>query len=388
MYPAGTPNLVYANDDYANISQGGVASGNLLTNDTQLSGAAITAATAKTEIVPGVGTFQVIANGNYTFTPLASFSGAYQFTYEALGASGASAIGNFHVTVEPFHVNPDIAVAFKDETINGSVATNDVVLVGSTYTTATVLANATLTLNPNGTYTFVATAAGVYTYNIQVCAPTTPPGCETKTLTITVTDPALINNPPVANNDIAVTYADADPANPGVPVAIDVAANDQASNNGGTIDPTTVAISAGPLDGITSIDPITGVITYTPNAGFTGSDSFTYTIGDTDGNGPSTVTVFITVYPAPTLNVVTATDDYVSTSGITPVSGSVIANDSQLSGTTLTVSNPDTYTVAGVGSLLLNVDGTFTFTPVTGFEGTVSFTYNVTGTSGATASAT
>ena len=41
----------------------------------------------------------------------------------------------------------------------------------------------------------------------------------------------------------------------------------------------------------------------------------------------------------------------------------------------LTVSNPGTYPVAGKGTLALNANGTYTFTPVAGFTGPVDYTY-------------
>jgi hypothetical protein len=291
-------------------------------------------------------------------------------------------------------VKPDVAVAETDQTITGSLGTNDVVPTGSTYAlNATVStpggATTTFTVNPDGTFSFVTDTPGIYVYNIEVCAPSTPPGCEIETFTITVTDPAITTNPPVANNDVATTYADANPANPGAPVAINVPSNDRAGNNGGTLDLTSVAIGTAPSNGGTSIDPMTGVITYTPNAGFTGTDSFTYTINDSDGNGPTTATVFIRVYPASTANIVFANDDFTTTGASIPVSGNVLTNDTQLSGAALSmVTTAGTFSNAGEGSLLLNADGTYTFTPVAGFNGSTSFTYTAEGTDGAIASAT
>jgi hypothetical protein len=65
------------------------------------------------------------------------------------------------------------------------------------------LAGATLTMNTDGTYDFVATATGVYVYEINICTdPDTPPACPTSFLTITVTDPTLTTNPPIANPDV------------------------------------------------------------------------------------------------------------------------------------------------------------------------------------------
>jgi len=378
VYPTGTPNLVYANDDYANISKGGTASGNLLTNDTQITGGAITAATPQTTTVAGVGTFVVDDIGDYTFTPLASFSGPYQFTYEALGASGATGIGTFHVTVEPFVVNPDIAVAFKDETISGSVATNDVVPAGSTYSTATVLANATLTLNTDGTYNFVAMVAGKYTYDIEVCAQTTPPGCETKTLTISVIDPTSAIIAPVANNDLAITLE-------GTAVTINVIANDQSGDPDASLAPPPT-INSPAANGTATVDG--NNILYTPDASYTGEDSFTYQI--CDGTPTCSIaTVYVTVYATGTSNVVLPADDYFMGSISSAITGNVLTNDTQLSGGAITqVNNPVTDEAITGGELTLGADGSFSFAADPGFFGTTSYVYEAEGTDGATAQAT
>ena len=383
VYATGTANKVYANDDYDNTQKGVVASGNLLTNDTQLTGAAITSATTQSTTVPGVGTFAVLGNGDYTFTPLATFSGSYQFPYEALGASGASAIGTYHVTVEPFRLNPDVNVAYKGETINGSTATNDAVPSGSTYTNTTgALANATLTLNPNGTYTFTASVVGVYTYNIQVCAPTSPnPPCETKTLSITVTDPTIATNLPVANNDIAYTLQ-------ATPVTINATDNDQVGNPTNTLVPSTATLVGTPSGVVDNND---GTFTYTPAGGFIGIFTFQYTVEDNQGRVSNQATIAVTVYPTGSQNVVVANDDYANTVAGTPLviaANGLLSNDSQLDNTDPIIALDDTSTNTGEGTLVLASDGSYTFTPSPGFVGTTGFPYSISGTNGALASGT
>lgn len=395
VYPTSSGNVVLASDDYgAGTFQTGIT-GNLLDNDSQLDGTdALDIPAPGTFPITG-GSLTIAADGTYTFVPNPGFTGTTSYVYETEGTSGATASATLYLSIYPdMLVKPDVAVAETDQTITGDLGTNDAVPSLTTYTLdATVStpggATTTFTVNLDGTFSFVTDTPGIYVYNIEACAPTTPPGCEIKTFTITVTNPGVTTNPPVANNDVATTYADANPANPGAPVAIVVAANDAPGNNGGTLDLTDVNVTTGPANGITSVNPVTGVITYTPDAGFTGIDSFTYTIDDTDANGPTTATVFVTVYPASTANIVFANDDFATTGANLPVSGNVLTNDTQLSGAALTtVTTTGTFSNAGEGSLLLNADGTFTFTPVSGFEGSTSFTYTAEGTDGATASAT
>ena len=396
VYPASSANVITAADDYSTTYPGVNATGNVLTNDSQLDGATPLAATAQS-VTNSTGVLSLLADGSYTFTPAFGFFGTSSFPYEVTGTDGATANATLHITVDTgLASTPDVAVGFVDQNIVGDVSTNDVVPAGSTYSGATPnpgnpgAATVIFTLNGDGTFDFESDTPGVYIYTYDICSPTDPtPPCVSGTLTITVTDESITTNPPVANNDFAITYADANPVNPGVPVLIDVVANDQVGNTGGSIDATTVVIGIAAANGNTSINPTTGVVTYTPNAGFTGVDTFTYTVEDDDGTLSAPATVTITVYPANAPNVVAAVDDYESTNGITPVSGNVLTNDVQLSGVALTtVTNPNTYNNAGEGSLLLNADGTYTFTPEAGFIGSTSFVYTAQGTDGATASAT
>jgi hypothetical protein len=240
----------------------------------------------------------------------------------------------------------------------------------------------TFTINPNGTYSFLTDTPGVYVDDVEVCATAPLSLCNVERFTITVTNPALATNAPVANTDLAITEA-------GTAVVINVLANDRTGVPGvpGKALGTTPGSISAPSNGAAVLSG--NNIQYTPNPGFTGTDSFTYQICDA-ASVCSTATVFVDVYPSGAANIVTAVDDYAVTNGIAPVSGSVLTNDSQLSGAAFgsTVSLVGSATIPGVGTLVLNTDGTYTFTAVSGFEGNASFVYSVTGTDGATASAT
>ncbi len=115
-----------------------------------------------------------------------------------------------------------------------------------------------------------------------------------------------------------------------------------------------------------------GTFTYTPTANYTGADSFTYTVTDADSGESSTQTVTITVDPVTDL---TATDDSFSTNEDTVLNADVSTNDSTTSGGTLSYALA---TGAGNGSVIVNADGTFTYTPTTNYTGPDSFTYTVT----------
>ncbi|MDH3262019.1 MAG: Ig-like domain-containing protein, partial [Acidimicrobiia bacterium] len=181
------------------------------------------------------------------------------------------------------------------------------------------------------------------------------------TVTITVTPQ---NDPPVANDDLATTDEE-------VPVTIDVLANDTDPDS--ALNPASTTITSGSSNG-TLFNNGDGTITYTPNPNFDGTDSFTYTVCDNDATPLcDTATVTITVNPQndPPL----AQDDPYSTSEDTPLvvaASGVLGNDTDPDGDPLAVNS---YTQPGNGTVVVNPDGSFTYTPNPNFTGPDSFTY-------------
>ncbi len=114
-----------------------------------------------------------------------------------------------------------------------------------------------------------------------------------------------------------------------------------------------------------------GTITYTPAANYTGADSFAYTIGDgQDGSATATVNVTVTAgNDAPV-----AVNDAATMAEDTSVSIAVLANDTDLDGDILSVTGVG---AAAHGSTAVNADGTITYTPAPGFNGSDAFTYTV-----------
>ncbi|HDL48387.1 MAG TPA: tandem-95 repeat protein, partial [Actinobacteria bacterium] len=187
--------------------------------------------------------------------------------------------------------------------------------------------------------------------------------CGTATVTVTVTNVA-----PVVVDD-AVTTPE------GTLVVIDVVANDIDGN----LDPTSTTAQTTPLYGAL-VNNGDGTFDYTPDTGYVGGDSFTYQVCDTEAAcGTATVTVTVTnVAPV-------VVDDAVTTPEGTLVVIDVVANDidGNLDPTSTTAQTTPLY-----GALVNNGDGTFDYTPDTGYVGEDSFTYQVCDTEAACGTAT
>lgn len=160
-------------------------------------------------------------------------------------------------------------------------------------------------------------------------------------------------------------------------VGLDILINDDT----GEFPPVTVTLDSPTSDhGGTVTVNSDGTVTYEPPANLIGlafdengqaTDTFTYNITDAGEVTSETTTVTITLInalPAPVV-------DAAVTDHGTPVVIPVLLNDSDPDADLLTVSS---FSYEGTGILILNEDGTFTYTPVGGFAGVESFTYSAT----------
>jgi len=383
------PNSTLAADDYMpvvnNTALTVTAANGVLINDKDPEGNT-QAVTPKTETAAGKGTLVLNADGSYTFTPVGGFLGDAQFTYEvtdnASPAYSASATLHLLVRENPFVTLPDLAITYINKEVSGNVAANDKMPAGTSYGTPVSVAgnpNASIPgLTSAGVYTFTPTAAGRYQFDVPVCLPDQATNCAIQRLTITVLDPGVATNGVIANDDVA--YVKGSNTSP-VPVTIHVKSNDGAGNIGGTLsNPVIPTSGAGsPAHGTVSVDG-NGNVIYTPAAGFFGTDQFTYTVCETPSTLCQTATVKVEVLAPAVVNATWAIDDYVTTPKNTTLTvtaaNGVLANDLDPESNVLSV-EAKTETITGKGTLVLAADGSYTFTPVSGFVGPVTFSYDL-----------
>ncbi len=229
-------------------------------------------------------------------------------------------------------------------------------------------ANGTVAITGNGTgltYEPDAGFEGVDTFTYTVSDGNG--GSQQGMVTVNVTDQG--NNPPVANDDMAMTMEE-------VPVTINVLANDT--------DP-----DMDMLQVIEATDPVNGTVevldnsqvNYIPDVDFSGTDTFGYTVSDGTAQSSAVVTVVVEgVNDAPM-----AGNDNAETTDSTSVIIEVLSNDSDVDGDDLTI---EAISAAVNGTVVDNGDGTITYTPNDSFFGVDTFEYVIGDGNGATATAT
>ncbi|RKR09507.1 gliding motility-associated-like protein [Flavobacterium sp. 90] len=358
----------------------------LVANDTDVDSSPLTVIAGTYTTVKG-GTLTLAADGSYTYMPAPNFSGTDTVDYTVTDGS-LTDIGTLTITVNAVNDAPiavdDTATATEDTlyTSTVSLVANDtdvdsspLTVIAGTYTTTK---GGTLTLAADGSYTYMPPAnfSGTDTVDYTV---TDGSLTDIGTLTITVTAvnhaPIAVDNSNTTNEDTTLTVDVTSSAN--------LLANDTDAD-GDTLTITQFVIgtttypvgsTANLAEGDLTINA-NGSYVFIPKADYNGSvPKVTYTV--TDGTSSATANLFITVTPvndAPIAvdDTATATEDTLYTSSI-----SLVANDTDVDSSPLTVI-AGTYTTAKGGTLTLAADGSYTYMPAPNFNGTDTVDYTVT----------
>ena len=370
-----------AGDDSFTVAEDGSATITVLTNDsdpdgdgltiTQVNGQPVIDGGAAVPVIDGT---VALVSGELVFTPAPDYNGPASFTYTISDGNGGTATATVTGTVTPvadapvatdntYAGNEDVDIlgnAVSDDTgagadsdPDGDTLTLDAASVG-TFGTAQ---GGSITLASDGSFTYTPPSGfdGVDTFDYTV---TDGALTDSATLTFNV---APVNDQPTVDTPIA-DQSDADAGT----VSLDV------SGSFSDPDGNTLTFSATGLPAGLTIDPNTGIISGTIDNSASVSGPYTVIVTANDGQGQPNSTVSDTFEWTVTNPVPIAGDDAFTTNEDTALSDTVAGNDSDPDGDTLT------YTVdtgPANGSLVLNTDGTFTYTPNANFDGTDTFTY-------------
>ncbi|HYC49362.1 MAG TPA: cadherin-like domain-containing protein [Burkholderiales bacterium] len=178
-----------------------------------------------------------------------------------------------------------------------------------------------------------------------------------------------ISPPAPSGNAAPVAAADSHSTSADTPLAGNVLSNDSDPDG----NPLSASLVSGPAHG-TLVLNADGSFTYTPDANFNGSDSFTYRASD--GSIQSNVaTVDLSI--ASVNDAPVAVADGFGTAEDTPLTGNVLANDSDPNDTPPNALMALLVDDVQHGTLTLDSDGSFSYTPDPDYHGGDSFTYRV-----------
>ncbi len=348
-----------------------VAAPGVLVNDTDVESDPLTAVLVAG---PAHGVLALNPDGSFTYTPDANFNGSDSFTYMANDGTGDGNVATVSITINAVNdlpvANNDTYATNEDTQLAPAAGTgvlaNDTDIDGNTLTAVLVLGptHGTFVLNANGSFTYTPAANynGPDSFTYKANDGTGDSNVATVNITVTA-----VNDVPVATNDAYTTTEDTQLV---IAAATGVLANDTDVESS----PLTAVLVVAPAHGVLTLNA-DGSFTYAPAANYSGSDTFTYRANDGTASGNvATVNITLTaVNDAP----VAVDDSYAATTStaLTVAAPGVLTNDTDADGNTLTA------TVVATplnGTLTLNANGSFTYTPGAGFKGVDVFTYQVT----------
>ncbi|RVB39935.1 Ig-like domain-containing protein, partial [Mesorhizobium sp. M7A.F.Ca.CA.001.06.1.1] len=254
-----------AADDIASVTEDGSLILAVLGNDSDVDGDTLTPVLVTG---PVNGTLTLNQDGTFTYAPKANFTGTDSFTYKASDGNAESNITTATLTVTPVNDAPvaadDIASVAEGGSVVVSVLANDTDVDGDALTPILVTepTNGTLTLNPDGSFTYAPKANFVGTDGFTYKASDGTAESNIATVALTI-DAANENHAPVAIDDTATVAEDGS-------VVVPVLTNDS-DVDGDTLAPVLVTE---PTNGTLTLNP-DGSFTYAPKANFFGTDSFT-----------------------------------------------------------------------------------------------------------------
>ncbi len=323
---------------------------------------------------PEHGTLQLNEDGSFTYQPDNNFNGLDSFTYKVSDGSQSSDLITVNLTVEaindapgggndqystnedvPLTIAVDLGVLANDSDVDENPL-QAMLSVGPEH--------GTLELNSNGSFTYTPDenyhGTDAFTYQVD-------DGQALSQLVVVELLVNSVNDVPVSRNDEYVTDEDQ-------PLVIGAAAGVLLNDSDVDGDALQATLGDGPEHGTLEFNP-DGSFTYTPDENYNGPDAFTYQVSD--GTDTSDLAVVEILVAAINDTPVSQNDEYVTDEDqplVIAATAGVLVNDSDVDGDTLQAT-------LGVGpehgTLVLNLDGSFSYTPNENYNGPDSFTYQV-----------
>ncbi|QTF57223.1 retention module-containing protein [Stutzerimonas frequens] len=326
------------------------------------------------------GTLTLAANGQWTFVANSAFNELnvgeqVQETFTATSIDGTEQVVTVTITGtnDAAEISGDVVKSAAETdtplTLNGTLTSTDVDNADNSFTAASLVGtNGTLTLAANGQWTFVANSAfnelNVGEQVQETFTATSIDGTE-QVVTVTITG---TNDAAEISGDVVKSAAETD-----TPLTLN-----------GTLTSTDVDNADNSFTA-TSLVGTNGTLTLAANGQWTfvANSAFnelnvgeqvqeTFTVTSIDGTEQVVTVTIIGSNDAPI-----AVSDSLSATENTPITyaaSQLLANDSDVDNTDLTIAS---VTSGTGGTVVLNADGSVTFTPDANFNGVASFSYTV-----------
>lgn len=271
--------------------------GSLLDNDIDVDGDLLSAV-AETITSANGGMVTINADGTFSYQGATNFNGSDSFSYTVTDGKGGFDTADVSLTVAAINDTPDtqddVYSGQEDTPLSGDVLINDSDSDGEGLSvdaqTITTAGGATVSLNSNGTFTYLGAlnfnGTDSFTYTARDAAGAT----STATVLLAI---AAVNDDPVATSDSFAGFMDAV-----------VSGNVLADNGNGVdsdVDGDVLTVQTGTFStaqGGTVTLNADGTFIYLGADGFYGSDSFDYTVFDGQGaEDTATVTLEINIDP-------------------------------------------------------------------------------------------
>lgn len=350
-------------DDQLAIKLNEAVEVDVLANDTDADGDALTL----TSVSADFGTATIV-DGLVSYTPPEGFVGTVTVTYTVSDGMGGTVTGTLVLTVAENNIpvaNDDSFTSQEDEAVTLDALSNDTDEDGDTLSITEVTASTgNVILLPNGELSYQAPANYNGVVTIEYTISDGHGGTDTAQVTLTIT---AVNDAPVAVDDTASVTEDGS-------VTVTVLTND--SDVDGDVLTVTMASTE---NGSVAVNNGT-TVTFTPVANVNGEATFTYTISDGfGGTDTATVTVVIVaINDAPVAN-----NDQANVSEDSSVIINALANDADIDGDTLIITDA----TANSGTVTISSDGNIVYTPLPNFVGTAIITYTISDGNGGVATA-